>query len=99
MYQSWPVCSEVKPEVTHDNQFGMKLEIGKHVCPDRISKLLVTLGWESTMNDPDTDEMLWQKKDPNMTTDFDPQLNSGYWFWYEAIAYEFAKMMSLGMDA
>ena len=53
---------------------------------------------------PDTCETLFQKHAPDGANDeerskWNYELANGYWFWYEAIAYEFSKFMSIGDDS
>lgn len=99
MYSSYPAIAEVIP-IINGSQVEMSLNMAKHVTPDRIGKLLRTFGWETTVNDPNTGEMLWQKADASIgTNDHDPNLSNGYWRWYEAVAYEFARFVNIGLES
>ena len=96
MYRDWPDGTNIQPEVNGD---GVRMGINHPVqkAPDRVVNLLSNLGWITDMSDPDTQEPLFKKMDANLGGDHDPDLNR-YWRWYEAMAYEFAKFVNIGLD-
>ncbi len=105
MLNNYPTSPEVRctPGGTPN---GMQFEITMpQVCvPAKCEQLLFKLGWTVRTSNPDTQEMLYYKCPPNDATDeikkgWDFDLQNGYWHWYEAMAYEFGKFMSIGDDS
>jgi len=71
-------------------------------CPAVITEFLNKMEWEVIGSHPDTTEPLFIKKDmgrrPVIDAENDVNLTEGMLFrWYEAVAYEHAKMMSIGL--
>jgi len=96
--QQYPTATAVLPNIM-GNGVEMQLNYAMHKVPMRVEKLLSNLGWQDRGMDPDTQEKLFHKTTSGMGGDFDPELDSCSWRWYEAMAYEFGKFIDIGMDA
>ncbi len=71
-------------------------------CPAVIVEFLNKMQWAAEGTHPDTSEPLFRKKDMGCRPLIDPSndvdLTEAMVFrWYEAVAYEHAKMMSIGL--
>ena len=64
--------------------FGVSCE----AAPPKIQQWLLDVGWSLGPQDPDTYEQLFKKED-------EPATNFMYYRWYEAVAYENWKFMTL----
>lgn len=74
----------------------------ERVTPAVITEFLTQLKWQAAGQHPDTSEQFWHKKDMGMRPVLDAEnevdLTEGmYFYWYEAMAYEYAKMLSIGL--
>ena len=98
MFTQFPAMTEIKPSLNGDS-VSMSINVAPHDAPERIVKLLSNLGWKEIGTDPDTIEPLFQKENAAMGIDWDADLSSKYWRWYEAMAYEFGKFVNVGLDA
>ena len=104
MYMQSIWKTEAKPEVRNDNNLGFNLEWQPRDVPDSQLEFLDRLGWQVTMRHPDTNEQMFRKPCPSSATQevraaWPYELGSGYWYWYEAVAYEFTKFMTIGDDS
>lgn len=103
MYTIGPWKTEAKPEVRNDNNLGFSIEFQNSEVPLSQFRFLTMMGWQEVMRHPDTGEALYNKPPPLNCTDevrnaWDHELVSCYWHWYEAVAYEFTKFLSIGED-
>ncbi len=103
MYTSFPISTDVSVQVGGMNDIKMSLVHPVSTVPTKPREFLEKLGWSMASSHPDTGEMLYQKHAPDGANDeerkaWNYELASGYWFWYEAIAYEFSKFMSIEED-
>ena len=105
MTYRWLPMSE-KPDFKVDSFSGATLEINSNTedqtCPAVITEFLNKMDWIVTCQHPDTHEPLFTKADMGMRPLVDAEkkvdLTEGMYFrWYEAVAYEHAKMMSIGL--
>jgi hypothetical protein len=88
MYNAWPDSTRIITTSTSNGiQFDMHHD--EHRVPPNIEQFLGELGWTSQCNDPDTREQLYTK-----VSDLD--LSNKHFKWYEAIAYEWYRTMTLG---
>jgi len=89
-YNQWPggLGSQI---TTHSvaNTVEYKYSATYQYVPQGIPKWLQDMGWTTSTNDPDTEEMLFQRQG-------DEQNSTMYFRWYEAVAYEWFRMMTLG---
>ena len=74
----------------------------EQACPAVITEFLNKMNWCVVCQHPDTQEPLFIKQDmgrrPLVDSERDVDLTEGLYFrWYEAVAYEHAKMMSIGL--
>ncbi len=105
MLNNFPISPEIKC-ITGGTPNGVQFEIlmPPVTVPNKCEQLLFTLGWTVRASDPDTTEVLYYKPPPSdatkeVTQGWDFDLQNGYWHWYEAMAYEFGKFMSIGDDS
>ncbi len=98
MYPQFPSTVTVQP-LLNGNQISMDVLTPQQTEPERVIKLLSNLGWKEIGTDPNNGEGLYQKEDPNMGVGHDADLTTKYWRWYEAMAYEFAKFVNVGLDS
>ena len=89
-YNQWPggLGSQVTTHASA-NTVEYKYSGAYQYVPVGIPVFLQDMGWNTTCNDPDTEEMLFQKQG-------DPNISTMYFRWYEAVAYEWFRMMTLG---
>ena len=66
----------------------MKFDVTPHSAPPQIEKTLTDMGWSLAISDPTTHEPLYTKQD-EQAADF------MYYRWYEAMAYEFWKFLTV----
>jgi hypothetical protein len=110
MYNGWPNEDQVRVNLTNPNgavnsgSFDINLEREPHRVPAKVQTLLTRFGWTTSETCPNTKEVLFQKDPPNDAPDnvksaWDSDLQNCHWRWYEAMAYEFGKFMSIGDDA
>lgn len=92
-YNQYP--SELKvdmvmtPDVSSDGQvITHNVTVTCHDAPPKIDDWLIKLGWALGVHDPSTMEPLYTKQD-------EPAANHMYYRWYEAVAYESFKFMTL----
>lgn len=71
-------------EVSHKLDF----DVTSHAAPPKIEAWLLTLGWTYSVQDPTNYEQLFQKAGEDATEHM-------YYRWYEAVAYESFKFMTL----
>ena len=105
MTYNFPPVSE-KPDFKIDSYSGATLGL-KHndeeqVCPAVITEFLNKMNWLVACQHPDTQEPLFTKADmgmrPLINAEQEVNLTEGMIFrWYEAVAYEHAKMVSIGL--
>ncbi len=82
---------------------SVDLEREPHSVPGKVDILLTKFGWMHSETDPNTKEPLFQKRPPdaapdNVKASWDSDLQNCHWRWYEAMAYEFGKFMSIDDD-
>lgn len=92
-YSQYPtepsITLDIKEDVSSDHQvIAHNVIYTPHDAPPKIDDWLVKLGWSYAMNDPVTQEQLYTKQD-------EPAANHMYYRWYEAVAYESFKFMTL----
>lgn len=92
-----------RPVVGGQNDLSFDLDYQNRDVPDSQKLFLEKLGWTHAGYHPDTQEEMFHKQCPSDATDtlrnqWDWQLASGYWHWYEAVAYEFSKFIGIGDD-
>lgn len=68
---------------------ALDVEFPEHVVPNGVAEWLVKRGWYSGVQCPDTKQLMYTKSDYQ-------DLAGMYLFWYEACAYEWYRMMTLG---
>lgn len=71
-------------------------------CPAVITEFLTKLKWAAQGSHPDTGEVFWKKEDmgmrPIVNAEKEVDLTEGMvFYWHEAMAYEYAKMLSIGL--
>ncbi len=105
MLNNFPVAPEIK-WIAGNLPSEMRLEIAmpQVTVPNKCEDLIFKLGWLTRTSDPDTQETLYYKPPPQDAEEkvrqgWDYDLQNGYWHWYEAMAYEFGKFMSIGDDS
>jgi hypothetical protein len=86
-YNQYPERTEVSFQLP-DYVYTMPVEYTAHDTPPKIEKFLHDCGWSYAMNDPNTMEVLYQKH---------VEMDAGtlYYRWYEAMAYEFWKFLTI----
>lgn len=104
MFVQVPRKAEVNPEVDGMSSLTFAINHQTQEVPAKMVDFLDRMGWATTNNHPESGEWLFHKYPPNGCTDevrkqWDNELQSGYWFWYEAVAYEFTKFMTIGEDS
>ena len=85
--QNWPQGQELHLS-TSDNKITIQPQVQQQDCPTKIEELLRNLGWVQATTHPDTFEPMWQK-----TAEEDTE--GMYYKWYEAMAYEFYKFVTI----
>ena len=103
MYSNFPQPISSTPVVTN-NQIAFTIDVQIVDVPVKSDTLLLKLGWSHYSSHPDTHEQLYHKPPPNDVSDevkasWDSNLQYSYWHWYEAMAYEFGKFMSIDDDS
>jgi hypothetical protein len=96
-FWSTPVGTQV--EVSGSGaSLTLSLKKDDHECPPRILEFLKMLGWQDFNTCPDTGECLLTKNDEihNEQGSIENGTHGYYYRWYEAIAYEYYKMMTIG---
>lgn len=90
-YAQWPghTGSQIIPSPVA-NSVEFKFSAVRQFVPMNVHKFLVDLGWNSPICDPDTLEALYQKANG------DSEMTTTYFRWYEAVAFEWMRMMTLG---
>lgn len=73
---------------TSDNKITIEPNRIPHDCPDQINAFLLNCGWVCSHYDPNTHEPLFQKAN-------ELAAQSMYYRWYEAMAYEFWRFVTL----
>lgn len=104
MFTSQPRETTTVMAVSDLNKLEVELNHQNHEVPDKQRAFLAKMGWQVTMNHPDTNEELFRKPPPVDASDFvrnnwDWELGQGYWYWYEAVAYEFTKFIGIDDDS
>lgn len=84
-------------------QLNAQLEIERQKTPGKVAILLQKFGWKECGTHPDNQQQMWSKQPADNATDevkaaWDADLKNGYWMWYEAMAYEFGKFISIDTD-
>ncbi len=108
MYSNWPNedvarLSMNQSGIPNEGSFRVDLERSEMGVPGKVETLLTKFGWEPSQSCPNTKEQLFQEKPPSNAPDnikaaWDHDLQNAHWYWYEAMAYEFGKFMSIGTD-
>ena len=107
MYNGWPSQDQIRMSNNDSGingaAFSVDLEREPHTVPGKGETLLMKFGWVHSEICPNTKEQLFQKRPPsdapdNVKSSWDSDLQSCHWRWYEAMAYEFGKFMSIGDD-
>ena len=82
----WPTDISFTP----NNSNGITAVVNQpdQECPQVIKNLLYELGWNASISDPNSGELLFQK-----TMEF--QTEGQYFRWYEAVAWEFYKFIKI----
>ena len=80
----------------------ISVSLEDQACPAVITEFLNKMNWVVVGQHPDTTEPLFTKRDmgmrPVIDKDKEVDMTEGFYFrWYEAVAYEHAKMMSIGL--
>lgn len=104
MYSNYPNPTDV--QLMNGSEVGSVkaiLTIQPVNVPAKCADFLMKLGWSQFSTHPDTNEQLFHKPPPNETNDeekkaWNYELQYSYWHWYEAMAYEFSKFMSIDED-
>lgn len=98
-FDTFPQSETPRPVVT-GNQVEIVAQRTSQDAPPAIVNLLTTkLGWLHAGSHPDTFEPLYTKEDKGMLNGSEQNLTDGlYYRWYEAIAYEYAKFIYIGLD-
>lgn len=108
MYNGWPNEDQIRMSINDSgvNGAGLSVDLERtpHTVPDKAETLLMKFGWVYSETCPNTKEHLFQKRPPTDAPDtvkssWDNDLQNCHWRWYEAMAYEFGKFMSIGDDA
>jgi hypothetical protein len=92
-YNQYPAKDEIIVTI-HENSTGIgqvvehEVRITPHDAPPKIDDFLIKVGWTMQMHDPSTMEPLYVKTD-------EPATQHMSFRWYEAIAYESFKFMTL----
>lgn len=103
MYTQQPYGVMTSPVVNgSDLRFDVKHQ--NREVPEKQKEFLEKLGWVNAGYHPDTNEELFRKPCPNGALDevrskWCYELGTGYWHWYEAVAYEFTKFIGIGDDS
>ncbi len=102
MYNSYPTKTDVNIMSAGPN-LEWSLIIQSRAVPKKCQEFLEKLGWLVSINHPDTGETLFQKPPPGNSSDevkreWNYDLRTGYWHWYEAMSYEFGKFMGIDTD-
>ncbi len=103
MTYRWSITTEKPTLSLSGSQIFLDTEnIEEQCCPAVITEFLNKMQWVVATSHPDTGEPLFTKQDmgrrPLINKDTDVNLTEGMYFhWYEAVAYEHAKMMSIGL--
>lgn len=100
MYMSTPIETQTEPAVDHESKLSFKLLKQNVDVPEHIDKTLSQFGWTHASYHPDTQEELFRKPPPDDCTDerrnkWPHDLQWGHWHWYEAMAYEFGKFITI----
>lgn len=108
MYKNWPTKDQLRVSmnqggIPNEGSFQVDLERESMDVPAKVEILLIRFGWEHSQQCPNTNEQLFQKKPNKDATDeakaaWDFDLQNGHWYWYEAMAYEFGKFISIDTD-
>jgi len=103
MYTQQPTIATTTP-IVNGSELSFTFNQQNREVPLTQEAFLIKLGWETAGYHPDTHEELFRKPCPNGALDevrknWCFQLASGYWHWYEAVAYEFSKFISIGDDS
>ena len=103
MYTQQPQPTSTQPIIDGMNSMSFSINFQIREVPDKMDDFLQKTGWMSCGAHPDTREKLYRKPCPDNATDeiqkeWPYELGSGYWHWYEAVAYEFGKFMTIGDD-
>ena len=102
MFNQLPRGTETTP-VVNGNDLQFDIQHQSREVPETQKDFLDRLGWTSAGYHPDTMEELFRKQPPADCSEgkrraWDNELMTGYWYWYEAVAYEFTKFMTIGDD-
>jgi hypothetical protein len=89
MFRNWPDSTKVMAEATTSNNIQLFSKHEKEETPTDIKNFLAGLGWQATMKHPDNEDDLWSKPG-------DMEIASFYFRWYEAVAYEWYRMLTIG---
>lgn len=68
---------------------ALEVDFQEHLVPNGVAEWLVKRGWYSGVSCPDTKQLMYTKNDSQ-------DIAGMYLYWYEACAYEWYRMMSLG---
>lgn len=102
MFTQMPTNTTNTP-VVNGNQLEFNPQFQNREVPESQKEFITKLGWKTAGYHPDTQEELYRKPPPDNATSeviaaWDYELGSGYWHWYEAVAYEFSKFINIGDD-
>ena len=87
-YNQWPAKSQIIPVATA-NEVSFNFSGTPQATPNNVDQFLKKLGWTQNNVDPDNDDELYQKQN-------DPEISLMHFRWYEAVAYEWYRMMTIG---
>jgi len=92
-YTQFPAEPSITLDVKEDMSGGNQVIVHNVICsphsePPKLDWWLTKLGWSYAMHDPTTNEQLYTKQS-------EPAANYMYYRWYEAVAYESFKFMTL----
>jgi hypothetical protein len=87
-YNQWPSQSQIIPKLTA-NEITLTFSGTQQTTPMNIDKFLKELGWTQNNVDPDNNDELYQKQN-------DQEISLMHFRWYEAVAYEWYRTMTLG---
>ena len=87
-YPSFPDPTSIRTGST-SGSITLDLHTPTHVTPNDVDTWLKANRWHSPCTDPDSGEVLYQKHST-------PECNGAYFRWYEAVAYECYRFLSIG---
>ncbi len=89
MFRAYPSTTKITTQVGgSQNEVRLNLQWDTQDVPEDIEKWLLAAGWTGGNYCPDTNQELF--------TNFEKTKNTSYFFWYEAVSYEYFWMMTIG---